>query len=95
MINKYCPRCKRTLPRLGFYSNKNKKDGLSSYCRVCHDEYTKKYQRAHLEQHRASQRKYYRKLAERFQRGNYNLLLELQHIEAFKEGCMRAKVINI
>lgn len=32
---KYCPKCKQEKSKELFYKNKNTKDGLSSYCRVC------------------------------------------------------------
>lgn len=32
---KYCPKCKQEKSKELFYKNKNTKDGLSSYCRIC------------------------------------------------------------
>lgn len=32
---KYCPQCRRTLPRTEFHSNVRRQDGLAFYCRDC------------------------------------------------------------
>lgn len=33
---KYCPACDSVFPQSWFYKNKNKEDGLATYCRDCH-----------------------------------------------------------
>ena len=32
---KHCPKCQKLKSRSSFYSNKSRKDGISSYCRLC------------------------------------------------------------
>ena len=34
---KYCPRCSQTLPITDFGSNRSARDGLTAYCRSCHN----------------------------------------------------------
>ena len=36
--SKHCPRCKQDLPFSAFGRNRSSGDGLTSYCRVCHNE---------------------------------------------------------
>jgi hypothetical protein len=35
---KYCPDCDQVLPHAAFGSNRSTKDGLTSYCKTCHNE---------------------------------------------------------
>ncbi|PRX92349.1 endonuclease VII domain-containing protein [Allonocardiopsis opalescens] len=34
---KWCPKCERALPRSEFGSNRSSRDGLTAYCRPCHN----------------------------------------------------------
>jgi hypothetical protein len=38
-MNKICVRCNKEKPYKDFYINKNNKDGLTGYCRLCYREY--------------------------------------------------------
>ena len=38
---KICGRCKETKPEENFFKNKSLKDGLSNYCKPCHQKYMK------------------------------------------------------
>lgn len=38
---KYCPRCKTTKDLGSFYKNRSQHDGLTTYCKPCHNENTK------------------------------------------------------
>ena len=42
---KQCTKCLKAKPLLGFYNNKNHKDGLTYYCKSCFSEQYKKYRR--------------------------------------------------
>ncbi len=34
---KWCPQCRQEVPRTGFGSNRSSRDGLTAYCRPCHN----------------------------------------------------------
>lgn len=40
--SKRCPKCTRILPTFSFYKDKSNKDGLTTYCRTCHQSYVPK-----------------------------------------------------
>ena len=42
-LTKVCPKCGRELPLSEFYKDKSNKDGLRTYCKECHKEYAKSY----------------------------------------------------
>ena len=42
---KTCSKCKKTLPLVRFKKDKNRKDGLSSWCKKCHSDDVVKYQK--------------------------------------------------
>lgn len=44
IIDKFCHRCKITKPKLEFYKDKSRSDGLYSYCKICTKTHVKKWQ---------------------------------------------------
>lgn len=42
---KKCTRCGRELPTTDFYANNRNKDGLTCYCKKCHNELTTQYRK--------------------------------------------------
>ena len=38
IVSKTCRKCKRQLPAEAFYKDGNRPDGLSFYCKECHNE---------------------------------------------------------
>lgn len=48
-LQKICFRCKISKPSEDFYKNLRNKDGLSTYCKICKNEYTKEYVATHEE----------------------------------------------
>lgn len=51
---KHCGRCKEVLPIEDFRKNASKKDGVNSYCKVCHQETTTSTQAGRQSQYKTS-----------------------------------------
>lgn len=47
--SKKCPHCKMDKEKTEFYNNKSYKDGLSSWCKLCHNEAALAYNNSHPE----------------------------------------------
>ncbi len=56
---KRCARCRRELPVDCFARNQRTTDGLGSWCRECHREYSRAYAETHRDKRREDWRRYY------------------------------------
>ena|ERR1039458_870355 len=52
MERKKCSTCSEKKPIAEFNKNKNRKDGLNNICRVCSNEYSKKYYNENTDKHK-------------------------------------------
>lgn len=57
---KICPHCKQNLDESLFNKHKNRKDGLSVWCKICMQEYDKEYQIKNKEKIKIKRQKYYK-----------------------------------
>lgn len=62
MKTKRCSRCKEIKPKSEFGKNRNKKDGLSSYCKKCNSKYRKEWTKNNPEY----RKEYYKNNSEKF-----------------------------
>ena len=62
---KTCTKCKEEKPFSEFHKDKNKKDGLVSWCKICRNEYCKSDYKKNKERYKESNRKYYQKNIEK------------------------------
>jgi hypothetical protein len=58
METKICPCCKQEKPISEFGKNKNTKDGLNCYCKICTNQKSINYYFTHLEQAKETRKKY-------------------------------------
>ncbi|MFC8685920.1 HNH endonuclease [Brevibacillus porteri] len=67
MLNKACTKCKAAYPATEeyFYKDKNRKDGLNSWCRDCFKENSRKYAVDNKEEYMAYKKQWYKKNKER------------------------------
>lgn len=56
---KYCPVCKQIKCHYAFNHNSRAKDGLYTYCKICHRAYSKSYEEEHREARREAKRRRY------------------------------------
>jgi hypothetical protein len=63
---KYCPRCCREKPKIEFFKNKSKKDGLSGWCKICSTEDNLEWRKLHKKKARSYSRKTYSKYKEKY-----------------------------
>jgi 5-methylcytosine-specific restriction endonuclease McrA len=56
---KYCPRCRQTRCCHAFNHNSRSKDGLYTYCKICHAASSKSYEEEHREERREARRRRY------------------------------------
>lgn len=42
-ITKFCPRCRKHIPTIYYFKNKQRKDGLHGYCKKCHSAIVSRY----------------------------------------------------
>ena len=64
-MRKLCSRCQRVRLTSLFYRDARKADGLYPHCKECHQGYTRRWEHAHHEQYRESQRLLYWKNPEK------------------------------
>ncbi len=72
---KVCPRCSLEKTNTLFFKNKNKKDGLSSFCRECQRIYQNDWYKSHQKEQRARVSKNSKKYKDINQQGVYQYLL--------------------
>lgn len=65
IIEKKCPHCNTVKPVFEFGVNRNKKDGLSVYCKACTRELYKGYKQTYFERHPDAHRNAYHKNKDR------------------------------
>ena len=58
---KICSRCKKEKLLVKFYKDKSKKDGYRSYCKECHNNYTRDHYYKNKERYKEYQKTYYLK----------------------------------
>lgn len=63
---KVCPKCGIEKDRSEFYKHRSRKDGLTSYCKICHSVYVNKWQKNNLDKVRKSRGKSKKKYNEKF-----------------------------
>lgn len=68
MQTKICSRCKKELPISKFPKHKRSRDGLGAWCKECHREYNKVYQRTHRKESCRRVRKWRRRNKEKINR---------------------------
>lgn len=81
---KICPKCKKEFNLDSFSVNKAKKDGLQSYCKVCHKLEQKKYYNNKKEYYKTKAKIRTKKIKEEFK--NYKKLLKC-YICSESESC--------
>ncbi len=59
-LTKRCPKCGRELPVSEFNKNSSKKDGLDTYCKICHRERLKEYRDKNKSKNNQYSKKYYK-----------------------------------
>ncbi len=69
---KRCTKCKKIKPLTEFYKDKNAKDGHMCRCKVCRDEATKNYQKAHPEKIKSISKKCREKNPEKYRSDSKN-----------------------
>src|ERR1035437_8553174 len=72
MLTKHCSRCKETKDLSEFGRDKNCKDGLRFYCKLCHNTYTRAHYIANHTQVRATSIRWYKANSKRVR--NHNLI---------------------
>jgi len=60
--DKFCPHCKKIKSIKEFYPDRNRKDGLNAYCKLCNKGYGQKYYWQNKEKINKRQKKHYHKV---------------------------------
>jgi hypothetical protein len=65
MNKKKCPRCNDEKGTSEFHKSRNRKDGLTCWCKSCTKKYSDEYNKSHVEENREYSRNYYKENKEK------------------------------